>query len=95
MGRILALFVLVALAIYIAAIADCLGGEHEPRRFSRRLWVAVILLLPIIGGVLWFLTGRPRPRKPGQKRPRTGAPDDDPDFLADLERRLREDKDGK
>lgn len=92
MGRILGLFVLVTLALYIAAIADCLGGEHEPRRFNRRAWVAIILL-PIAGGIAWFVSGRPRPAKQGRGRPST-APDDDPDFLRDLERRLRDDKDG-
>lgn len=95
MGRIVGLFVLVALALVIAAIADCLGGENEPRRLTRRLWAAIILLLPIVGPIAWFTSGRPRS---AERRPRPRpklAPDDDPEFLRDLERRLREEEDGK
>ena len=89
-------FFLAHLVLLIAAVADCLGGEEQPRRFGRALWVLIIVLLPVAGGALWFTHGRPRRpggnsgptrRRPG---PTPVAPDDDPEFLADLERRLRD-----
>jgi hypothetical protein len=106
MIRVAVFLFLVHLALLIAAVADCLGGERAPRRLSRPLWVLIIVLLPIAGGVLWFLVGRARPeggqRGPGRpgggagggpRRPRGPvAPDDDPDFLRDLDRKLRDDE---
>ncbi|TWJ08011.1 phospholipase D-like protein [Stackebrandtia albiflava] len=82
------------LASLIAAVADCLGGEHPPRRLTRGLWVLIIVLLPIGGAIAWFTAGRHRGRPAGPARPaRATGPDDDPDFLNDLHRRLREDRD--
>jgi hypothetical protein len=104
MVRVLIFVFLAHLALLIAALADCLGGERMPRRLSRPMWVLIIVLLPIAGAVLWFLAGRDRPSggqqgrgRPGggtgggPKRPRGPvAPDDDPDFLRDLDRKLRD-----
>ncbi|WP_030161149.1 PLD nuclease N-terminal domain-containing protein, partial [Glycomyces sp. NRRL B-16210] len=96
------LFLFLAhLALVIAAIADCLGGEQAPRKLTRGWWVPIILLVPVAGGILWFAVGRARPRpqtgpgRPGSSfGPRTPrgpiAPDDNPDFLRDIDRRLRD-----
>ncbi|WP_157930455.1 PLD nuclease N-terminal domain-containing protein [Glycomyces xiaoerkulensis] len=108
MVRALIFVFLVHLALLIAAVADCLGGEQAPRRLSRVWWVLIIALLPIAGAVLWFLVGRAKPEggqagppgRPGgggmgggPKRPKgPTAPDDDPDFLRDLDRQLRDDE---
>lgn len=109
MIRALVFVFLVHLALLIAAVADCLGGERTPRRLSRGIWVLIIVLLPIAGSLLWFWLGRARPEggqagrgKPGgggggvgggPKRPKGPvAPDDDPDFLRDLDRKLRDDE---
>ncbi len=93
MGRVLLFTLLIYLAALIAGIADCLGGEEEPRRFRRGIWATLIVVLPIAGTVLWFTHGRPT-SKQRPSRASTGpvAPDDDPQFLADLERRLRNDE---
>lgn len=108
MVRVLVFVSLVHLALLIAAVADCLGGEQAPRRLTRPWWVLIIVLLPIAGAILWFLLGRAKPeggqRGPGRpgggggagggpRRPRGPvAPDDDPDFLRDLDRQLRDDE---
>ncbi|HIV56627.1 MAG TPA: PLD nuclease N-terminal domain-containing protein [Candidatus Stackebrandtia faecavium] len=93
MGRVLLFTVLLYLAALITGIADCLGSEEEPRRFRRGIWALLIVVLPIAGTVLWFTHGRPT-KKRRSARARSGpvAPDDDPQFLADLERRLRDDQ---
>jgi hypothetical protein len=101
MARVLFFLFLAHLALIIAAVADCLGGEHPPRKLTRAWWVIIILLVPIAGAVLWFTVGRARPPRPqpgprrgdvGPHRPRGPvAPDDDPDFLRDIDRRLRDD----
>ncbi|QSB06539.1 PLD nuclease N-terminal domain-containing protein [Natronoglycomyces albus] len=104
MVRVLIFAFLAHLALLIAAVADCLGGDEAPRRFPKAVWVLIIVFLPILGGILWFTFGRARPdgggsaakrhpnggRGGGPRRPRGPvAPDDDPDFLRDLDRQLR------
>lgn len=73
--------VIVALSIY-AAIDSLLTDRSRVRGLPKALWVIVILLLPVIGAVLWFLVGKDR----GKGRPvlRQTAPDDDPEFLRRL-----------
>lgn len=73
--------VIVALSIY-AAIDSLLTDRSRIRGLPKALWVIVILLLPIIGAVLWFIVGKDR----GKNRPvaRQTAPDDDPEFLRRL-----------
>ncbi|CAM3212020.1 PLD nuclease N-terminal domain-containing protein [Stackebrandtia soli] len=97
MGRIVIVAAVIHLALLIAALADCLGGDKSPRRLSRGMWTTIIIVVPVIGAIAWFTTGRPRPNgtSTGRGRPVTPprAPDDDPDFLRDLERKIREDKD--
>jgi hypothetical protein len=76
MVRVLIFVFLAHLALLIAALADCLGGERMPRRLSRPMWVLIIVLLPIAGAVLWFLAGRggrPRGAAGGRPPPRGGA----------------------
>lgn len=49
-------------------------------------FLALVLL-----AVLWFLLGRRRPAStPPGPTPRQSSPDDDADFLRDLDRRLRD-----
>jgi len=59
------------------------------------VFIAVLLgvlvrVLPVVGAALWFIIGRPRGSRPAaQTYSRTVAPDDDPDFLRNLEVRRR------
>ena len=46
----------VSLLLYIFAIGSVLLGSSEVLR--KLLWIAVILLLPVVGMVLYFLIGR-------------------------------------
>ncbi len=59
--------------------------------------LVIVVILPVLGGILWFFFGRTRPA-PGSRwgrRRRPVAPDDDPRFLKQLDedawrRRMRE-----
>lgn len=92
-------------------------GDSDVRGLPKLVWVLLIVLLPLIGGIAWLLAGRPEgralggtgrrpagyrsstrgnpPRGQGQhpagKGParRRPAPDDDPEFLRQLDERLR------
>jgi hypothetical protein len=50
-----------------------------------------MIILPVIGAILWLLIGRPRTSAPArQQYSHPTAPDDDPDFLRNLELRRRQ-----
>lgn len=93
MPRLLLFGIIVVAAVIIYALIDCImSAAREVRSISKPAWLAVILLLPLLGAGLWFLFGRPR-SGPGPKRPQPRhptAPDDDPEFLRNLEIRRRQ-----
>jgi hypothetical protein len=88
---VIAIVAVVVFTIY--AVVDCaLFDRSRIRGLPRGWWIVVILLVPIIGGLLWFLVGRGRSLRFGRGGGsgggrRSNAPDDDPEFL----RRLRDD----
>jgi len=100
MVRNLILVALVALAVTLYALIECIRTRpRDVRSLSKPAWVLAIVLLPLIGAVLWFWLGRPRkgagPGFGGQGRPAagprpTGAPDDDEQFLRSLEAKRRQ-----
>ena len=55
------------------------GSTPAPRMMPRWSWVLLTIFAPVVGGLLWFTTGRPRK----QQTPPAG-PDDDQDFLRSL-----------
>jgi hypothetical protein len=69
----------------------------EVRALPKPLWLAVVVLLPVLGPAAWLLAGRPKPGTP-RAVPRilpteTGpgaAPDDDEAFLRSLRQRAEE-----
>jgi hypothetical protein len=72
--------VVVAVAFIVFTVVDCVSmPRHRVRALNRPLWVIVVLVLPIVGAVLWYLLGRAPARSATQQRYR--GPDDDPDFL--------------
>lgn len=89
--------VLLLLGLWISSIVDVL---RTPRPAARTLpkwaWLLIVILIPLIGGLIWFFLGRERPgpgRLFGRRAP--SAPDDDPQFLRRLEeeawrKRMRE-----
>lgn len=93
MPRILLALAILALTIFAFIDALSVEDSDEIRGMPRGLWVLVILLFPVVGPVGWLLAGRPRrtvtPGRPGHPagyaRPRPIAPDDDPDFLSNLD----------
>jgi Phospholipase_D-nuclease N-terminal len=93
MGRLIVLFALAYLAVTVVALIDCLSTEGRIRGLPRALWAVIILFVPLIGPAAWFLAGRPaRPADPAATPllpplHRVIAPDDDPDFLRDVDRR--------
>ncbi|WP_028279506.1 PLD nuclease N-terminal domain-containing protein [Arthrobacter sp. H5] len=95
MPRLLLFLAIVGVAVIVYALFDCIMSRaEEVRSISKPAWVITILLVPLLGAGLWFLFGRPRsggspsPRVTDPRHPT--APDDDPQFLRNLETRRRQ-----
>lgn len=93
MPRLVLFGVIIVAAVIIYAAIDCMMSRaHEVRSISKVSWLLLIVFLPVLGALLWFLFGRPRSGpgpKPAARRHPT-APDDDPEFLRNLEIRRRQ-----
>ncbi len=77
--------VLLGLAVYIWFIVDVLRTSGASiRTLPKYVWLLIVVLIPLLGGVLWLLGGRPRGQ--GRRRKRGPvAPDDNPAFLRQLD----------
>lgn len=101
-GRLYLVMFGLEILLVVVALISCLSAEEgEVRALPRFAWVIIILLFPIVGSIVYFAVGRPVkavPQStwragngfPESTRP-TRAPDDDPDFLAQLEDKKRRD----
>ena len=83
--------VVIVLVIFVYALVDVIRTDrHQTRGISKTAWIIVMIVLPLLGAVLWFIFGRPYNKptaKPVRRQPT--APDDDPEFLRNLETRRR------
>lgn len=74
----LLILALVATAFWVYTIVDCaVQPPTRHRGVSKPLWIVIVLVLPVIGGLLWLVIGRARRSAVHATR----APDDDPEFL--------------
>jgi hypothetical protein len=82
MVRLYLIVGIAAVVFMIYAAIDCLMTDnYRARGIPKPLWVLVILFIPVIGAILWFVIGKDR-RAKGPAR--QVAPDDDPAFLRGL-----------
>lgn len=78
MARLLFILVPLAIAFWIYSIVDCaLQPPQRHRGVSKPAWMLIVIILPVLGGVLWFAVGRGSANASSTLR----APDDDPAFL--------------
>ena len=84
---------LISLGLSIYALISCIQTRNEDVPYLPKLvWVVLIVFVPFVGPIVWILVSRrsevaqrPRPVRTTPKS-RPVAPDDDPDFLASLDR---------
>ncbi|MBU6244837.1 MAG: PLDc N-terminal domain-containing protein [Actinomycetales bacterium] len=79
--------VIILLAVYIWFLVDVVRTPRlQARRLPKWLWLLIVVILPIAGGLLWLAFGRARPSAGTRRRRRAPiAPDDDPRFLRELD----------
>jgi hypothetical protein len=93
------LLVLVALGVWLFCLFDVLTtDEADVRGLPKFGWFLIVLLGLWVGAALWAALGRPRPAPadirtwPGAETPPppdlARGPDDDPEFLRNLDRRI-------
>jgi hypothetical protein len=75
---VLLILALVLTAFWVYTIVDCsVQPSSRHRGVSKPIWILIVVLLPVLGGLLWLLVGRVRRSTIIARR----APDDDPEFL--------------
>lgn len=83
------------MAVTLYSLFDCSARDSTNIRIMPKwAWLLVILFIPVIGLLMWFIFGRGwqgqgGPGAGGSRRRGPVAPDDDPDYL----RRISEDLD--
>lgn len=81
MTRALLILALVATAFWVYTIVDCaVQPPTRHRGVSKPIWILIVVLIPVLGGLLWLVVGRTRKSTIAARR----APDDDPEFLGRL-----------
>ncbi|MGM7671483.1 PLD nuclease N-terminal domain-containing protein [Microbacterium sp. A93] len=83
MARVLIVGGFLALLFWVFSIVDCaVQPAARHRGVPKGAWIAIVVLMPVLGGILWFALGRKR--RSGQEGMHLVAPDDDPEFLRTL-----------
>ena len=83
---------IVVLVVFVYGLIDLIRTDaRSVKGISKPAWIVVQIVLPVLGALLWFLIGRPRtsPAAPPASYRHPTAPDDDPEFLRNLEQRRR------
>jgi hypothetical protein len=84
---------LVVFTVFTTVFAAS-ANKQEVRLLPKWAWVLLCLFIPFFGGLLYLMVGRPLrtgPAAPKGKK-RVIAPDDDPNFLRDLSKKIRKDE---
>lgn len=83
--------ILIPIAVTLYGLFDAINAPRDDvRTMSKGVWIFLIIVLFFVGAVMWFFLGRPR-RSAGPSggggsgyAPPQG-PDDDPEFLSQLD----------
>lgn len=79
--------VLLGIALYIYFVIDVIRTPRgQTRTLPKFVWLLVVILIPLLGGLIWLALGRvwPAPGSRFGRRRRPIAPDDDPTFLKQI-----------
>ncbi|MBT2515732.1 PLD nuclease N-terminal domain-containing protein [Arthrobacter sp. ISL-30] len=84
--------VVAILVVFVYGLVDVIRTDrNSTRSISKPAWIVVMIVLPVVGAILWFIFGHPygNKRAAPQSYRHPTAPDDDPEFLRNLETRRR------
>jgi hypothetical protein len=87
MVKLLVVGVVAAVAFIVFSVIDCATMPRvRVRSLNKPVWVLLVIVLPVLGAVLWFILGR-APASGEARQSRYRGPEDDPDFGAAAPRR--------
>ena len=87
MARLLIILAVLATAFWVYSVVDCaVQPRIRHRAVPKAVWILIVLVFPVLGGILWFTIGRV------PARAALRAPDDDPAFLQTLHTRSAQDE---
>ncbi|MCF8609084.1 PLD nuclease N-terminal domain-containing protein [Gordonia sp. HY285] len=82
-------FGLIVLVVWVAALIDVIvAEEYRVRHLPKVAWVLIVILLPLVGSIIWFLVGRPEGVAASPPTRTTGFPEyerpgyNDPEYRA-------------
>lgn len=83
---------LVVLVVWIAALIDVIvTDEYRVRHLPKVAWLIIVILLPLVGSIIWFLVGRPESAASSPTPRTTGYPEyERPEYKAAVARREEE-----
>ncbi|MDQ0649354.1 hypothetical protein QFZ53_003550 [Microbacterium natoriense] len=85
MARLLIVGGFLAAVFWVFSIVDCaVQPATRHRGVPKGVWIAIVIVVPVIGGILWFTIGR---RRADDQDARPYAPDDDPAFLRSIDKK--------
>ena len=87
----------LAAVFWVFSIVDCIVQPASRHRgVSKGVWIAIVVVIPVIGGVLWFAIGRTRRGHSAADERYLPLDDGDPSHAkAGSVRRIRRDFDQK
>ncbi|WP_375483219.1 PLD nuclease N-terminal domain-containing protein [uncultured Jatrophihabitans sp.] len=86
----------VAFGVWVFCIIDVvITRRDQVRTLPKLAWLLIVVVFAAIGGIAWLVFGRPWTQQrvlvgAGRTQARPGSPDDDEEFLATLDARMRE-----
>lgn len=88
--------VVLAVALWIYGVIDCAQTPRHrmPAGLGKPVWLGITILVPALGALAWLVISRLAQADGGTKLPKRRpkgptAPDDDPEFLANLDWQAR------
>jgi hypothetical protein len=87
MTRLIPVVVLIVAFTIFSVAHLALTPRNQVRGIPKQAWIVFVILVPVVGGVMWFAVGRVRAgESPRSAHRGPVAPDDDPEFLGKLGR---------
>jgi phospholipase D-like protein len=87
MVRLFIFLAAVQLVLFVLGLISSLSADRV-RNAPRLVWVLLIVLIPLLGSIAYFVWGRPLgvpiEGVPRRSRSHPTSPDDDPEFLRSL-----------
>lgn len=88
MARVLLFTFVIGLTIYAWIDWGFYSKKSTPGGLNRWIWLAVIVLLPILGPLVWVVLRIVGGASALEERSRPIAPDDDPEYLSYLSKKI-------